>query len=194
MPDDVAAVVRSRPRKSVVLTVLAAPGLTPCQEPERDTAEAVVHRRSGFVVGPDERADSWRISFVHHEGDEGRYHDQIRQLLRAGGLEAEQVDAPGCRNVAVRATSVRTVDERDRTLLAAVLEGRIVRRRDGWHDTGRWGADPLDTRAVPDLLCSDLVALGADQTTAELTAAGLELMVAGPWPGNAQAVDLSEYA
>ncbi|MGA5819855.1 hypothetical protein ACPC54_18585 [Kitasatospora sp. NPDC094028] len=195
MPADQSPLIRIRPGKEAVLELLTAKGLLPRQEPGRDDAGAVVRRRSGFVITTAEQPPGWKISYVHDEGDEvseGRFHDQIRQLARDGGLEAETVDAPACRNVAVRVSAVRPVTEADWGLLQAVDQGRVTRRCGRWVDAGALGGSPLSTAALRDLIANQLVDTGSDGGTAVLTSTGQALLRRGDL-GGAPAVDLSEF-
>ena len=196
MPDQ-RLVLHSRPAKSLLLGLLAAAGLQEHQDPGRDSAGEPVRRRSGFVIGaPTDDPCSWRISYVHHEGDEvseARFHDQIRAVLCDGGLEAEQVDAPACRNVAVLAHSVRPLTDADWALLHAVRHGRITRLRGAWQDSGALDGAQVDTTAMPELLANALVSVAVSQPLATLTVRG-ETLLASPVSGGAPTVDLSEFA
>ncbi|MFD8316179.1 hypothetical protein [Kitasatospora purpeofusca] len=197
MQADEPPLIRTRPGKDVLVALLTSKGLLPRQEPGRDEAGAVVHRRSGFVLDRTEQPPGWRVSYVHDEGDElseGRFHDQIRRLVREGGLEAETMDAPACRNVAVRVSAVRPVAAEDRQLLVAVDQERITRKRGRWVDSGPLGGSPLDTGPLSGLVANGLVEGGGDGSTAVLTSAGHALLYRQADTSDAvPAVDLSEF-
>ncbi|WP_033818360.1 hypothetical protein [Kitasatospora sp. MBT63] len=189
--------IRTRPGKDVLVRLLTSKGLLPRQEAGRDEAGLVVHRRSGFVLEKTEHPPGWRVSYVHDEGDElseGRFHDQIRQLVRDGGMEAVTIDAPACRNVGVQVSAVRPLATEDRRLLIAVDQARVTKQRGRWVDSGPLGGSPLDTRPLSGLVANGLVEGAADGNTAVLTSAGRALLHRQADSSNGvPAIDLSEF-